>query len=87
MTTRTQRSKLTALRAKTDHQLVELVTRTLEAARCFATAEEYRGNAERACAEVQRLLPLLDPADRRRFAARLDELCDLLHPAAQAACF
>jgi len=87
MNTRTEASKLLELRAKTDRQLVELITRTLEVARCFATAEEYRVRAERACGEVRRLLPLLAPAERRRFSARLDEVCDMLHPAAQAACF
>lgn len=87
MNTWTESSKLTALRAKTDRQLVELVTRTLEAARCFASSEEYRGRAERACEEVHRLLPLLSPADRRHFAARLDDVCEILHPTPQAACF
>ncbi len=87
MDTRNQTSKLMELRAKTDRQLVELVTRTLEVARCFARAEEYRARAERACDEVRRLLPLLALPDRRRFAARLEEVCAMLHPAAQAACF
>ena len=87
MKTWTESSKLLELRAKTDRQLVEVVTRTLEVARCLAGVEEYRSRAERACSDVHRLLPLLAPADRRRFAARLDEVCEILHPAAQAACF
>jgi len=87
MNTWTESSKLLQLRAKTDRQLLEIITRTLEAARCFARTEEYRPRAERACAEVQRLLPLLDAADRRYFAGRLDEICEMLHPAAQVACF
>jgi hypothetical protein len=87
MNTWTESSKLLQLRAKTDRQLLEMLTRKLEAARCFARTEEYRGRAERACDEIRRLLPLVDAADRRRFAARLDELCEMLHPAAQVACF
>ena len=87
MNTWTENSKLLELRAKTDRQLVEMITRKLETARCFARAEEFRGRAERACLEIQRLLPLVATADRRRFAARLDEICEMLHPAAHAACF
>lgn len=87
MNTRTETSKLLELRAKTDRQLLELVARTLEAARCFATAEEYRARAERACDEVRRLLPLLGTPDRRRFAGRLDEVVEMLNPTAEAACF
>ena len=87
MKTWTESSKLLELRAKTDRQLVEMITRKLEAARCFARTEEYRGRAECACVEIQRLLPLVGSAERRRFAARLDEICELLHPTPQAACF
>jgi len=87
MNTWTESSKLLQLRAKTDRQLLEIITRTLEAARCFARTDEYRGRAERACLEVQRLLPLIDAADRRYFAARVDEICETLHPVAHAACF
>lgn len=87
MNTWMETSKLLELRAKTDRQLVELVTRTLEAARCFARADEYRGRAERACDEVRRLLPLVPASDRRRFAARLDEIVEMLNPTPQAACF
>jgi hypothetical protein len=87
MNTWTENSKLLQLRAKTDRQLSEMLTRKLEAARCFARTEEYRGRAERACEEVRRLLPLVDGSERRRFAARLDELCELLRPTAHAACF
>lgn len=87
MKTWTESSKLLELRAKTDRQLVELVTRTLEAARCFARSEEFRSRAERACDEVSRLLPMLAAAERRRFAARLDEVYEILRPAARAACF
>ena len=87
MNTWTDTSKLKALRAKTDRQLLELVTRTLEVARCFARNEDLRARAERACDEVRRLLPLLAPPDRRHFSAQLDDLCEQLHPTAQAACF
>jgi hypothetical protein len=87
MNTWTESSKLLQLRAKTDRQLVEMLTRKLEVARCFARTEEYRGRAERACEEVRRLLPLVDGAERRGFAARLDEICATLHPVAHAACF
>lgn len=82
-----QNSKLLELRAKTDRQLVELITRTLEIARCFARAEEYHPRAERACDEVRRLLPLIDGPERRRFASRLNEIGEMLHPTAAAACF
>jgi hypothetical protein len=87
MNTRTDTSKLTALRAKTDRQLLEMVNRTLEVARCFSSNEDYRARAARACDEVRRLLPLLAPVDRRRYAAQLEDLCESLHPTAHAACF
>lgn len=87
MNTWQQNSKLVELRSKTDRQLMELVTRTLEAAHCFARTEEFHGRAERACDDVRRLLPALDRRDRRRVEARLHQLAELLHPRAQAACF
>jgi hypothetical protein len=87
MNTWQQTSKLVELRSKTDRQLVELVTRTLEAAHCFARAGEFQGRAERACDEVRRLLPCLPRAERRRAEARLAEIDALLCPRAQAACF
>ena len=64
MNTWQQTSKLVELRSKTDRQLVELVTRTLEAAQCFARVGEFHARAERACDEVRVLLPCLPRADR-----------------------
>jgi hypothetical protein len=87
MTTWQQTSKLVELRSKTDRQLVELVTRTLEAAQCFARADEFHARADRACEEVRVLLPCLPRAERRRAEARLAELSEMLNPRARAACF
>ena len=87
MTTWQQTSKLVELRSKTDRQLVELVTRTLEAAQCFARVDEFHARADRACDEVRRLLPCLPRGERRRAEARLAELAEMLNPRAQAACF
>ena len=87
MTTWQQTSKLVELRSKTDRQLVELVTRTLETARCLARTGEFHGRAERACDDVRRLLPCLPRAERRRVEARLAELDEMLSPRAHAACF
>jgi len=87
MNTRPENSKLVELRSKTDRQLVELMTRMLEAGWAFARMEEFHSQADRVCEDVRRLLPCLSRTDRRRFEARLQELTDRLHPAAQAACF
>jgi hypothetical protein len=87
MNTWQQTSKLVELRSKTDRQLVELVTRTLEAAQCFARTDEFHARAERACDEVRRLLPALPRAERRRAEARLAQIGETLHPQAAAACF
>jgi hypothetical protein len=87
MNTWQQSSKLVALRSKTDRQLMELVTRTLEAAHCFARTGEFHGRAERACEDVRRLLPALSRGDRRRVEARLGQIAEMLRPSAHAACF
>jgi hypothetical protein len=87
MNTWQQTSKLVELRSKTDRQLVELVTRTLEAAQCFARTDEFHSRAERACEQVRRLLPCLPRAERRRAEVRLAQIGEILHPQAQAACF
>jgi hypothetical protein len=87
MNTWQQTSKLVELRSKTDRQLVELVTRTLEAAMCFARTEEFHARAERAADEVRRLVPYLPKSERRRVEARLAEIAETLRPTAHAACF
>jgi hypothetical protein len=87
MNTRPENSKLVELRSKTDRQLVQLVTRKLQAAVSLAGVEGLHGPVERACEEVRRLLPFIPRADRRRLEARLQELGDLVHPSARAACF
>jgi hypothetical protein len=87
MNTWQQSSKLVELRSKTDRQLMELITRTLEAAMCFARCDEFHPRAQRACDEVRRLLPCLSRADRRRVEARLAQVSEALHPSAHAACF
>jgi hypothetical protein len=87
MNTWQQSSKLVELRSKTDRQLLELITRTLEAGLCFARTEEFHGRAERACEEVRRLLPCIPRAERRRVEARLGQIAETLHPSAHAACF
>ena len=87
MNTRPESSKLVELRSKTDRQLVQLITRRLEAAARLAAGEEFQRPVEGACEEVRRLLPFIPRADRRRFEARLQELREILHPSAQAACF
>jgi len=87
MNTWQETSKLVELRLKTDRQLLEIVTRRLEAAQCFARTEEFHGLAERATEEVRRLLPLLPRAEQRHIGARLDAINDAIHPPAHAACF
>jgi len=87
MTTWQQSFKLVELRSKTDRQLMELITRTLDAAMCLARSGDFRGQVERACDEVRRLLPALSKPERRRVEARLGEIADILGPRAQAACF
>lgn len=87
MNTWQQTSKLVELRSKTDRQLMELITRTLETATCFARSGEFHTRAERACDEVRRLLPCLPRAERRRVEARLAQISEALHPSAHAACF
>jgi len=86
MTNTWQTSKLVELRSKTDRQLIELVTRTLEAAICFARSDDRR-RADRACDDVRRLLPFLPKAERRRVEARLNDIDAILRPATHAACF
>jgi hypothetical protein len=87
MNTWQQTSKLVELRSKTDRQLVELVTRALEAAHCFARSGEFHARAEHACEEVRRLLPALPRGERRRAETRLAQIGELLQPQAHAACF
>jgi hypothetical protein len=87
MNTWQQSSKLVELRSKTDRQLLELITRTLEAGLCFARTEEFHARAERACDQVRRLLPCLPRAERRRVEARLGQIAETLNPSAHAACF
>lgn len=84
MTTRPDNFKLIELRSKTDRQLVQLITRKLEAAASVAGVEGFHGPVARACGEVRRLLPFVPRADRRRLEARLRELGETY---AQAACF
>lgn len=87
MTTWQESSKLVELRSKTDRQLLELVTRTLEAARCFARTDEFHGRAQRAIDEVRRLMPLLPRTEVRRVESRVEEIADAINPRAQAVCF
>jgi len=87
MNTWQQTSKLVELRSKTDRQLVELVTRTLEAAQCFARTDEFRPRAERACEQVRLLLPYLPRAERRRAEVRLAQIGEIFQPRAHAARF
>jgi hypothetical protein len=63
MMTRTQDSKLAALRTKTDRQLYELVARRLDQA---TEARDWD--------DARRLLPYLSAADRRRIERRLEKL-------------
>ena len=84
---RPESSKLVQLRSKTDRQLVELIMRKLEAAASGADLDDIQSSAERACEEVRRLLPFVPRAGRRRIEARLQELGEMLHPTARAACF
>jgi len=80
-------SKLVELRSKTDRQLVEIITRTLDSAVSLARNPDFHGQAERACDDVRRLLPYIPRVDRRRLEARLDELTELLRPRAHAVCY
>jgi hypothetical protein len=84
MNTGPENSKLVELRSKTDRELIQLITRKLEAAACVADIDGFHGPVASACDEVRRLLPFVPRADRRRLEARLRELG---HTFAQAACF
>jgi hypothetical protein len=85
---RTETSKLRTLRSKTDQQLLELLSRTLEQAREWSRDPASRSRAEDAYGEVRRLLPFLSRLDRRVFEPRVEEVAELLYPPAKAAvCF
>ena len=84
---RTETSKLRALRSKTDRQLLELLSHTLDVAQDLARNPGSRDRAEEAYADVRRLLPLVSRLDRRALELRLDELAESISPPAKAACF
>ena len=72
-------TKLTALRARTDGQLIALINRRLD----LGLRSDFAA-AERTYREVSRLLPVVygaSPADRRRLEAKLARLGALLQSA------
>jgi hypothetical protein len=75
MNTRSNTSKLSELRCRTDRQLYDLVSRKLDRARTV-----------RAWEEVRRYLPYLSRADRRCIESRLEEL-EQSAPSTRAACY
>ena len=75
MNTRSNTSKLSELRSRTDRQLYDLVARKLEHARTV-----------RAWDEVRRFLPYLSRGDRRRIEERIEEL-EQSAPNTRAACY
>lgn len=73
--------KLAELRAKTDRQLLALVSTQLDRALALAEAGEYLIRAEEIYQEVRRLLPLAGSANRSewcRLAARMKRLREVL---------
>ena len=75
MNTRSNTSKLTELRSRTDRQLYELVVHKLECAR-----------TPRAWEEVRSFLPYLSRFDQRRIEERIEEM-EQTAPPPRAACF
>ena len=74
-------TKLTALRARTDGQLIALINRRLDYGLRSGFATE---DAERIYREVSQLLPVVNfasPVERRRLEAKLARLCASLHSA------
>ncbi len=83
--------KLAELRAKTDRQVCELISRRLDEGVSEA-ADGWIGKAEGAYAEAQRLLPMVRDAERAAsLQAKLGRLRVLLNEmplgCARAACF
>ena len=81
--------KLSQLRAKTDHQLRDLIDSTLHVGLSFAALAEVEesadgayarsfGRADRALADVQKLLPVLNEEYRRGLDPKFIELREAL---------
>lgn len=73
--------KLAELRAKTDRQLLALVSTQLDRALALAEAGEYLIRAEEIYREVRRLLPLAGTANHAewcRLTARMKRLREVL---------
>lgn len=101
MTTSAEIHKLAEFRAKTDHQLHELIRTKLERGLSFAklllddearerwaNLDEFANRADQSYQEVSRLLPLLrgiSAAERRRLESRLSQLREILDCAAMCA--
>lgn len=80
MSKQPEAAKLTALRARTDRQLIALINNQLDRVlRSDFDAED----TERIYREVSQLLPVLHgavPAERRRVEAKLARLADSVRP-------
>jgi hypothetical protein len=83
---RYESEKLQQLRAKTDQQLLEFVHSKLQtglnlaalARTGHAAAKRWRGRAEEALVEAQKLLPALNEEQRRELNVTVKELQDAL---------
>ena len=81
MTRLRETRKLAELRAKTDRQLLALVSAQLDRALALAEAGEYLIRAEEIYREVRRLLPLAESASHAewcRLTARMKRLREVL---------
>jgi|HubBroStandDraft_4_1064222.scaffolds.fasta_scaffold211345_2 hypothetical protein len=85
MSNQPEATRLTALRARTDGQLIALINRRLELGLRSDFADDFASeDAERIYREVSHLLPVVygaSQAERRRLEAKLARLGALLHSA------
>jgi hypothetical protein len=82
MSTKTESSKFSELRAKTDRQLAAFVTNRLDAGLRFARFTACQAEAERSYAEVSALIPWVDGltmAERRLLESKLERLREVLN--------
>jgi hypothetical protein len=88
MSTLSESSKLVELRAKTDRQLVAIITNRLEKGLNLAQTDLSRARAREAYAEARKLLPWvsnLNRSERRHLEEKLERLRQHLNAGASAA--
>ena len=82
MTMKTESSKLSELRAKTDRQLAAFITNRLDAGLRFARRAACQVEAERSYAEVTALIPWVEDltmGERRLLESKLERLREVLN--------